>query len=93
MNVKCPFYGFRWPERTTNLVGVGGDECALDFNEQGPCAMVAQGGVPDFRFCAVADGAKNLLAVMGARIHFVTPDSPTALSYPEWRNLVMRRSL
>jgi hypothetical protein len=29
----CPFYGFRWPERSSNLRQTDGNECGLDFDQ------------------------------------------------------------
>ena len=38
----CPFYGFRWPERSPTLQYVGGNECGLDIDVNGACLMELQ---------------------------------------------------
>jgi hypothetical protein len=68
---NCPFYGFRWPERTTHLFLVSGNECALDFTENGPCRMESQGCKPDVRRCETAANAKAFLTLVADRILFI----------------------
>jgi len=89
---KCPFYGVRWPEHTTNLIDVGGEECGLDFDGHGPCSMGQQGELPDIRFCPIAERAKNFLALIADRVRVISLQRSDALSYEAWKDQVMRRS-
>ena len=52
--VLCPFYGYRWPDNTPRLRRGCDDECGLDFDENGPCAMESGGDVPDYFRCPLA---------------------------------------
>lgn len=88
----CAFYGFRWPERTTNLVEVGGDACGLDLEQERPCELVSQGKVPDFRHCEIAAKAKPFLHIIGSRIRFI-PLQGTTVLYSACSDQVRRREL
>ena len=89
---KCPFYGFRWPERRSELVDVGGHECGLDFDEQGACRIAAEGGEIDFQHCKTAARAKPFLSVIANRVRFVRLPSPDGMPFSAWSDLVMRRT-
>ena len=69
----CPFYGQRWPERSPLLHVVGGNECGLDFDGHGPCAMeLAQRGVNYFA-CPVALDRESMLSAARHVIRFENP--------------------
>lgn len=86
MHKRCPFYGFRWPERQTRLYQVGGNECGLDIHENGPCQMEVTGREVNFHICELAAGLRVYLDWAEKRIGFY----PGGLALDEWTNQVMR---
>jgi hypothetical protein len=88
---RCPFYGFRWPERKPGLVHVGGSECGLDVEKNGPCQMERQGRQVDFWRCEVAHAARNYLEVGADRIRF-NPPGEEGVGLQAWTDRVMRSS-
>ena len=87
---KCPFYGFRWPERKTDLIEVGGNECALDFDNQGPCKMASHGYEADFSCCDTALKARFFLAAIADRIRFIPRGAQGPVPFSEWSEQMMR---
>jgi hypothetical protein len=70
---KRRFYDYRWPERTAELFHVGGNECGLDFDVNGPCKMESSGRVIDVGRCEVAAAAVTFLSVIANRMRFFEP--------------------
>jgi hypothetical protein len=66
----CPFYGHRWPERSPLLRAVGGNECGLDFDRHGPCAMEQADRNIDYFACPVALDRQSLLSAARYVISF-----------------------
>jgi len=89
---RCPFYGFRWPDRTTDLVDVGGNECGLDLDLCGPCKMELQNCAPDYRYCETVSAAKAFLSVATSRIRFFPSNSVEGVSFEVWTGRVMLRT-
>lgn len=85
----CPFYGFRWPDRQPKLVYVGGGECGLDIDGNGPCRMETSGMPVNFCRCEVANAARLYLVAGADRIRFYPPEEPEGISLEEWTDLVM----
>jgi hypothetical protein len=86
---RCPFYGFRWPDRQSKLVQIGGNECGLDIEGNGPCKMEAEGREVNFCLCEVADAARMYLELGGHRIRFCSADSSEEIALEEWTDQVM----
>jgi hypothetical protein len=59
--IRCPFYGFRWPERNPVLRYVGGNECGLDLGRHEACAMEVEKRQVDFFACPVAVEQRHML--------------------------------
>ena len=80
----CPFYGFRWPDRSDTLVTSGGNECGLEFETGKPCSMEAGGRQVNFHLCPVAASMRPMLESARNHIRFrvTEADPPTSLS--EW---------
>lgn len=89
MGARCPFYGFRWPDRTTQLNHVGGNECGLDLDVNGPCKMEQEGRTVCMDYCDVAGRAKPFIDVLLHRIRVYPSGAPDGLAYVEWRDRVM----
>jgi hypothetical protein len=90
MGARCPFYGFRWPDRTARLIQVGGNECGLDFDASGPCRMEQEGRTVCMHYCDVATRAKPFIDVLMHRIRVYPVDAPNGLGYLEWRDRVLK---
>ena len=86
---RCPFYGFRWPDRKMDLVQMGGNECGLDFDINGPCKMETCGLTPDARACQVAEFARAFLSVAENRMRFYPAPYTEGLSLRKWTDCVM----
>jgi hypothetical protein len=86
---KCPFYGFRWPERQSTLFHVGGNECGLDVEKNGPCQMECQGMLVNFHRCEVAHAARAYLQAGADRIRFYPPGEE-GIGLEAWTDRVMR---
>lgn len=89
MGARCPFYGFRWPDRTTRLVHVGGDECALDLDENGPCKMQMAGRTVSMHYCEIAEKARPFIDVMIDRVRVYPDGASPGIPFSEWRDRVM----
>jgi hypothetical protein len=50
----CPFYGYRWPERSSTLRQTGGNECGLDIDGNTPCRMETSALRVNYFVCPVA---------------------------------------
>jgi hypothetical protein len=70
MSVRCPFYGFRWPEKSCELVPTGGNECGLDLDANGSCKMEQEGRTVSYDYCPVALNLRPVLDVFKERIAF-----------------------
>lgn len=86
---RCPFYGFRWPARQSRLVQIGGNECGLDIEENGPCRMEAAGLEVNYVLCDVANAAQMYLELGADRIRFRAGGSSEEISLEEWTDQVM----
>ena len=86
---KCPYYGFRWPKRSLQLIQVGGNECGLDLDVNGPCRMEAVGLTPDFRVCQFAEFARIFLSVAADEVRFLRSNDAEALPLKAWTELVI----
>jgi hypothetical protein len=87
--VRCPFYGFRWPDKTTDLVQIGGNECGLDLDHNGPCKMEQQGRTVNFDYCEVALQWKPVLETFRNEIRFCGSGEP--VRFAEWRRAPLTR--
>jgi hypothetical protein len=88
---RCPFYGFHWPAPGSNLIDVGNNECGLDFDAHGPCAMETEGRLVDFGECPKSTASKNLLSTGAPYIRFYPAElSPTPITFDAWHNVVMQ---
>jgi hypothetical protein len=85
----CPFYGFRWPERSSNLRQTDGNECGLDFDRNATCRMEIEGSVIDYYQCPVVASARVALHAGKDVITFHTGDK-LALTLAEWENRYSR---
>jgi hypothetical protein len=81
---KCPFYGFRWPDRQLDLYQVEGAECGLDLDQNGPCKRESVGLTVDFYCCEVAAKARMYLKVGADRIRFHPVGVPVGIGLKEW---------
>jgi hypothetical protein len=89
---RCPFYGFRWPERSRSLSDTGDNECALDFERNGPCIMEAQGKEPDLDACPVPVPIRPLLDASRKTIIIHPAEfAPEGVSLEDWTRQVMVR--
>lgn len=86
---RCPFYGFRWPERSANLVQVGGSECGLDLEGNGSCKMEALGFETNFHRCEIAAGLRVFLLLAAHRTRFFPDGDTQGIPFEEWSDLVM----
>jgi len=89
MAKRCPFYGFRWPERKSDLFEVGGSECGLDIDRNGACRMELEGSAVDFRRCEVAAAATLYLELGSGRIGFYPSGANRSVPLPEWTRRVL----
>lgn len=89
MHKRCPFYGFRWPDRQSKLIHVGGGECGLDIERNGPCKLEAAGREVNFWQCEVAAAAQVYLNAGADRIRFFPPGTEEAIGLEEWTERVM----
>ena len=89
MQKRCPFYGFRWPDRQSKLVYIGGNECGLDLDRNGPCKMEATGQEVNFCLCDVAQAARTYLEVGADRIHFRPGGDGEEVGLEAWTDQVM----
>ena len=70
MCLRCPFYGFRWPDRSTTLRYVGGIECGLDFDRHSSCVMKMEGRSVSHFSCPVVRAKWNFLQAGKHLMHF-----------------------
>jgi hypothetical protein len=80
---NCAFYGFRWPERSPTLQFVGGNECGLDFDHNGPCVMEVANRPVEYCDCPVVRDRRILLEMAKGRVFLYSPGSPP-LSLADW---------
>jgi hypothetical protein len=74
MRKRCPVYGFHCPDRQPTLIHVGGNECGLDIDNNGPCKMETDGREVNFWPCEVAAKEQPFLKAGAARIGFFATD-------------------
>ena len=67
---RCPFYGYRWPERSPTLEYVGGNGCGLDLEQNGPCRMELENKQVDYRSCEYASHSAHLIEAAKDLIQF-----------------------
>lgn len=90
---RCPFYGFHWPEKSHALSDTGANECALDFERNGTCAMEAQGKAPDYDVCPVPGPIRPLLDAAGGRVILYPAElKPVGIHMEAWTRRVMARA-
>ena len=80
---NCPFYGSRWPDHTPALWHAGGNECGLDIDTNGPCAMEADGRNVNYFSCPLVQAHRQFFEIAGHLIKFETEDG-TDLSLAAW---------
>ena len=79
----CPFYGCRWPERTLALKFIGGNECGLDFDSNGPCVMEKQGRTPSYFDCSLVQSKRHFVQLLRRQVLFaINQEKPKSLA--EW---------
>ncbi len=88
---RCPFYGFHWPEKTRALHDTGADECALDFQHNGPCAMEQEGKQPDYEVCPRVRPIRVLLESAAHHVTIYPGEIPAGVSMAEWTRRVTAR--
>ena len=81
----CPFYGFRWPEHSSNLRQMDANECGLDFDHNSTCRMETEGRVVNYYLCPVVASAHVALRAGKDVITFHAADQPT-LTLAEWED-------
>ena len=87
---QCPFYGFRWPERSLQLCHVGGNECGLEWVRQAPCLMEMEGQAVNYYRCPLVVSMTGQLSAVRGRIGFVAPVENTTLERWELENWATR---
>src|SRR5215471_7142279 len=87
---RCPFYGFRWPDKTSDLHQDGGNECGLDVECNGPCAMEMDGRTVNYDYCEVPVRWKPMFEAFRDRILFHLAGKSSPICYRQWRDMVMR---
>jgi hypothetical protein len=85
VKVGCPFYGFHWPDKTSDLFQVESNECGLDVQCHGPCQMEESGRTVSFDYCEVPLHWKPLLESFSNEILFHIRDAPKPVSLAAWR--------
>ena len=89
---RCPFYGFHWPARGSNLIGGGTAECGLDLDEHKLCRMEFEQGAVDFDRCALRSDWRNLIEAGKRHIRFYGADLPgDGVPLEQWQSLVMKK--
>ena len=89
---RCPFYGFHWPEKTRALHDSGGNECALDFQANGPCTMETNGKEPEYDSCPLIRPIRALLESAGRHVTFYPAEIPDGISMAEWTRRATART-
>jgi hypothetical protein len=87
---KCPFYGFRWPQRNCDLIAAGENECGLDLDKNRPCVMESHGLSANFLVCEVAASAQAFVSVVSSRIRFFPPGHAEGIAFEDWHDEVMQ---
>ena len=83
--VSCPFYGCTWPDNSSVLVVIGGDQCGLEVDHHDRCAMEQLGDFPDYFRCPVVALMRPLLDAGRSQIGFGPPGARTT-TLAEWEN-------
>jgi hypothetical protein len=78
----CPFYGFRWPERSATLERVGGNECGLDYERNSACTMELESKEVDYFGCP---RVRRHLTLLGTARHLIRIASESGVeTLDEW---------
>lgn len=89
---RCPFYGFHWPARGSNLVDTGTAECGLDLDQHGVCRMETNEAPVDFDRCALRSERKHLIEAGKRHIRFHGAELPRdGVPLEKWQHLVMKK--
>lgn len=80
----CPFYGYRWPEKSPVLQEVGGNECGLDLDVHNPCAMELEERSVDYSACGIALERRAFLQAAKHFICFSPACNEPAISLADW---------
>ena len=89
--VRCPFYGFRWPEASCQLFQVTGNQCGLALDRVEPCAMEEAGQKVDMEACSAAKELAHFIRSADPVISFVILGQREGLSYADWWRCTMLR--
>lgn len=89
-DIRCPFYGFSWPEGSSRLIKVAGNRCGLALDRVESCAREEAGHAVDMEACARAKGLSYFIRSAGPVIAFVLPNCPEGLPYNAWWRITMR---
>jgi hypothetical protein len=57
----CPFYASYWPERTSTLVHVGGNQCGLEVDLSVPCYLEIERRPVNYYTCSLMYARRPLL--------------------------------
>ena len=81
--IRCPFYGFRWPEETATLLHLEADECGLDTERNQPCFMESDARSVNFFSCPYA--VEQIPSLISAK-HIITftPEDGHHYTLGEW---------
>jgi len=86
--LRCPFYGYRWPDLSPVLHHVGGNNCGLDLDHHGTCAMESERRDVNYFACPLVVGMRHLLHPVERRIRFERDGG--AESLVEWERKARR---
>jgi hypothetical protein len=90
--IRCPFYGFAWPEGSSRLQHVAGNRCGLALDRVEPCAMEEADQEVDMEACPTAKGLSYFVRSAGPVIAFVVPDHPEGVPYAAWWRSTMHQT-
>lgn len=90
-SVRCPFYGFVWPEDSRQLFQVMGNQCGLALDRVEPCAMEEGGENVDMEACSAAKKLAHFIRSADPVISFVILGQHEGLSYADWWRCTMLR--
>jgi hypothetical protein len=65
-----PVLGYHWPDLTPVLRHVGGNECGLDLEHHGPCAMELERRDVNYFACPLVVGMRHRLNPVEPLIRF-----------------------
>jgi hypothetical protein len=85
----CPFYASYWPERSSTLVHLGGNECGLEVDARVPCYMEVERRTVNYYTCSRMYARQGLLNSFRHIIVFSRGNEHFTLA--EWEQAHMRR--